>query len=84
MDFKNSILVRVLISVILYFLLFLIYSKLDALFVYFIIVFLISIIDILVLLFKKKFELFLSMLIWYSSLLGIVYSLIDNGYRIGL
>ena len=84
MDLKNSILVRVLISVILYFLLLLIYSKLDALFAYFIIVFLISVIDILVLLFKKKFELFLSMLIWYSSLLGIVYSLIDNGYRIGL
>jgi len=84
MDLKNSILVRVLISVILYFLLFLIYSKLDALFAYFIIVFLISVIDILVLLFKKNFELFLSMLIWYSSLLGIVYSLIDNGYRIGL
>lgn len=82
MDLKNSILVRVLISIILYFLLFLIYSKLDALFTYFIIVFLISVIDILVLLFKKKFELFGSMLIWYSSLFGIVYYLIDNGYRI--
>lgn len=56
MDLKNSILVRVLISVI----------------------------DILVLLFIKKFELFLSMLIWYSSLLGVVYYLIDNGYRISL
>lgn len=82
MSEKQQILLRIFSSILISFLLFIIFSVKDGLFTFITLLSFIGLIDSLSILFKRKFKILFFSLIWYLLLTSFYYLLIDNGFRI--
>lgn len=79
MNDKKIIILRIIIILILSFLLFLIFSVREGLFLFVILLNLGALIDIIQLLVRRKFRILMCMFIFYILLIGVYYNLIDSG-----
>lgn len=78
----KEILVRIILSVLVSAMLFLVFSMNDGLVAFVVILVILQIIDLLFILIRKKIVIFLISLLWHIILIGSYYFLIENGLRV--